>query len=399
MDWSNLANTATGGLFGAIGSLITGKQQYNNQSKLAAQQFQYQQQLQQQQNDYNTMMWEKTNEYNSAANQVSRYAQAGLNPGMMMSGQNATAAQQQSSASPSFSMPSWNQPAFDLVASATALVSSIANAKKANADAKRAEAEANEVGPNAESSRTLQAAQAFLASEQSKTEDPKRKEFFAKVDNLLIEKDFLSQSFDARLDALVEAARSAGLENESKEIANKYAAQLNEENINLLKEKQKTEQSAQAANYIQVKIGNSQVKVNSATVKSILAQCNKTEQEALKVAAEKDYQQLTNAEKRALQKFWFKFKYTTEGKQMLQNLHNSREEGGIKGQENKFWLMKMLLNSKLLDQFSQNDSYDQLDRLEDRAMKQLLATSYSGSKSHFTHRNPSTFSINPQSFS
>lgn len=52
---------------------------------------------------YNTEMWERTNEYNTPTNQMQRYRDAGLNPYMMMQGQDAGTASAQSS--PSLSAP------------------------------------------------------------------------------------------------------------------------------------------------------------------------------------------------------------------------------------------------------------------------------------------------------
>lgn len=49
--------------------------------------------------DYNTEMWNKTNEYNSASNQAKRLREAGLNPALVMSGQNAGTASAASSPS------------------------------------------------------------------------------------------------------------------------------------------------------------------------------------------------------------------------------------------------------------------------------------------------------------
>lgn len=76
------------------------EQNFEYSKALNEQQFGYQQQLQKEQNDFNVDMWNKTNEYNSAAAQVQRYRDAGLNVGMMMSGQGAGQAQQLTSANP-----------------------------------------------------------------------------------------------------------------------------------------------------------------------------------------------------------------------------------------------------------------------------------------------------------
>lgn len=51
------------------------------------------------QNAYNTDMWNKTNEYNSAANQVKRLQEAGLNPNLMLNGGSAGSASNVTSAS------------------------------------------------------------------------------------------------------------------------------------------------------------------------------------------------------------------------------------------------------------------------------------------------------------
>lgn len=109
---NSLADSATGGLGSALGSLPAAfiqnafnksaeKRNYEYSKMLNEQQFQYQQALQKQQNDFNVDMWNKANEYNSAAAQVKRYKDAGLNVGLMMGGQTAAVSPSISSASPS----------------------------------------------------------------------------------------------------------------------------------------------------------------------------------------------------------------------------------------------------------------------------------------------------------
>lgn len=91
---------------GAMSQSSANKQNYNiaqmnNQwaEKMMDKQNQYNIEQWQREADYNTEMWNKTNEYNSASSQVQRYKDAGLNPALMMGGQNAGVAQ--SSSAPS----------------------------------------------------------------------------------------------------------------------------------------------------------------------------------------------------------------------------------------------------------------------------------------------------------
>ena len=90
-----------GGIVGAVGGMIQAKQNYEYSRALNQQQFELQQKLQSQQNEWDLAQWNRENEYNSASAQVQRLRDAGLNVGMMMSGQSAGSASSLVSADPS----------------------------------------------------------------------------------------------------------------------------------------------------------------------------------------------------------------------------------------------------------------------------------------------------------
>lgn len=92
---------ATGGIAGAVGGMIQAKQNYEYSRALNQQQFELQQKLQSQQNNWDLAQWNRENEYNSASAQVQRLRDAGLNVGMMMSGQSVGSASSLVSANPS----------------------------------------------------------------------------------------------------------------------------------------------------------------------------------------------------------------------------------------------------------------------------------------------------------
>lgn len=92
---------AIGGIAGAVGGMIQAKQNYEYSRALNQQQFELQQKLQAQQNEWDIAQWNRENEYNSASAQVQRLRDAGLNVGMMMSGQSAGSASSLVSSNPS----------------------------------------------------------------------------------------------------------------------------------------------------------------------------------------------------------------------------------------------------------------------------------------------------------
>lgn len=69
-----------GGLFGSSSTAQTNKMNY----KIAKEQMQWQEQMQDKQNQWNLDQWNRENQYNSAAAQVQRYLQAGINPALAM---------------------------------------------------------------------------------------------------------------------------------------------------------------------------------------------------------------------------------------------------------------------------------------------------------------------------
>lgn len=79
----NLANAATGGVTGLVGSLATtlGSVWSNAQNKkLAEQQMSWNEDMMTKQNEFNEQMWNKNNEYNSPEHQLDRLRDAGVNP-------------------------------------------------------------------------------------------------------------------------------------------------------------------------------------------------------------------------------------------------------------------------------------------------------------------------------
>lgn len=117
--------SAVGGIAQGAMNMLAAKQNYEYSRKLNEQQFEHQQILQKQQNDFNVDMWNKSNEYNSAAEQVQRYKDAGLNVGLMMGGQTSAVSPTISSANPS--TPSSAEANFAQAPDVVGIMSSVIN--------------------------------------------------------------------------------------------------------------------------------------------------------------------------------------------------------------------------------------------------------------------------------
>lgn len=133
---NTIADTATGGLASTLGSIpgaimqnefnkAAEKRNFNYTKQLNEQMFNYQQTLQKQQNDFNLDMWNKSNDYNTAAAQVQRLRDAGLNVGLSMGGQTSAVSPSISSANPS--TPSSASGSFAQAPDTLGIMSSVVN--------------------------------------------------------------------------------------------------------------------------------------------------------------------------------------------------------------------------------------------------------------------------------
>lgn len=166
--------------------------QLNNEwsEKMMQKQMDYNTAQWQREADYNTEMWNKTNEYNSASNQAKRLREAGLNPALVMSGQNAGTASAASS-------PSGNSVGLPSPSSATMMPNrydfsgvgnAVNNAYQISAMLDRTSAEVNNLNAQADVARARAAADNALTYERLKE---------TKVGRL-----FLEQTFDVRKNQL-----------------------------------------------------------------------------------------------------------------------------------------------------------------------------------------------------
>lgn len=76
-------------MFGSLLSAHSGNKANETNLEIAKMNNEFNEKMMERQMEYNTEMWNKQNDYNSAASQVQRYRDAGLNPYLMMNGQGA----------------------------------------------------------------------------------------------------------------------------------------------------------------------------------------------------------------------------------------------------------------------------------------------------------------------
>lgn len=96
MDWLFNVGSAVSALGGLVGGAAANRSNLKavedtnaTNRSIAQMNNAYNERMMKEQMRYNTMMWEKENAYNTAAMQAQRLREAGLNPAMVMSGQNA----------------------------------------------------------------------------------------------------------------------------------------------------------------------------------------------------------------------------------------------------------------------------------------------------------------------
>lgn len=117
MSWLNIAAHAISAIGGLIGgktandSNLSAVKETNSANRSIAQMNNnFNERMMKEQMRYNTLMWEKENEYNTAANQAQRLREAGLNPALVMSGQNAGTAGSAGGITPPTASPVTMQP-------------------------------------------------------------------------------------------------------------------------------------------------------------------------------------------------------------------------------------------------------------------------------------------------
>lgn len=268
--------------------------------ELTEKQMQLQQQQFQQQMDYQTMDWQRNrqaaledwardNAYNDPRAQMERYAAAGLNPFMMMSGQNAAIANTESVAggsSPSPgsmpSVPNFAVPQDTTAQTFTSAIGQYLQAKQIGSDSRLKEEQANQLSIDNRTRNINNLVDIYKTMSEIDTQLENRKLSEAQRKNLEQERLILEdtvQTLNMTLDARIKKPK---LENY---LLDRNARQLSLEGDRIEIQKKIDNSLAYSERLARLHIDEQNVRVLSASVSNILAQTDLTlEQKRTQVA-------------------------------------------------------------------------------------------------------------------